>query len=51
MAIKRKGTTQLTVKGWSAATHSIVYATAAELKPFATYINAASPTDAQKQAA
>ena len=53
MTITKKADTsqKITVKGWSAATHSIVYATAAELKPFATYINAASPTDAQKQAA
>ena len=43
---------KITVNGWSADTHRIVYnATATEMKAFTTYVNAASPTDAQKQAA
>ena len=53
MTITKKVDTsqKITVKGWNAATHNIVYATATALKPFTTYLNAASPTDAQKQAA
>ncbi len=53
MTIKRKGTSQqITVQGWSAQTHNIVYnVAAADLKAFTEYRNAASPTEAQKQAA
>ncbi len=42
----------ITIKGWNAATHNILYNVAAsKLKAFNTYLNAASPTEAQKKAA
>ncbi len=51
MVIKRKGTSQsITVKGWSADTHNIVYnVAAADLKAFTNYRNAASPTATQEK--
>ena len=50
MTIKRKGTSQsITVKGWSADTHKIIYN--AKLPDFTAYVKAASPTAGQKQAA
>ncbi len=42
---------KIIVKGWNAATHSIKYGTATQMKAFTTYVNAASPTAAQKTAA
>jgi autotransporter passenger strand-loop-strand repeat protein/VCBS repeat-containing protein len=43
---------KITIKGWSADTHNIVYnVAAADLKAFTNYRAAASPTEAQKQAA
>ena len=50
LIIKRKGTSQkITVKGWNADTHKIVYN--AKLPNFTAYVKAASPTAEQKQAA
>ncbi len=53
MTLTRKGTSdKITIKGWNAATHNILYNVAAsKLKEFNTYLNAASPTEAQKKAA
>ncbi len=53
LTIRRKGTAQqITVKGWSAETHNIVYnVAAADLKAFTEYRNAAAPTEAQAKAA
>ena len=53
MTITRKGTSQqITVQGWSAETHNIVYnVAAADLKAFTEYRTAASPTEAQAKAA
>jgi autotransporter passenger strand-loop-strand repeat protein len=50
MTIRRNGTGQsITVTGWSADTHRIVYG--AKLPEFTAYAKAASPSEAQKQAA
>ena len=53
MTITRTGTSdKITVKGWSENTHSIIYnATEEQMQGFNEYLAAASPTDAQKEAA
>ena len=51
MTISRKGVSgqSITVQGWNASTHNIVYG--GTLSAFNTYVNAASPTAAQQTAA